>query len=221
MLKRLLIATVASVGAVLLFAGLVFPPECRAEENVIRVRMETSRGVIILELNQEKAPITVANFLQYVDDEFYDGLIFHRVLRDFVIQGGGFDKNMQQKQTRAPIQNEAGNGLSNEAYTIAMARTENPHSATSQFYINLKDNLSLDKSPESPGYAVFGKVVHGKDVVDAIGRVNTTVIAGYPDVPAKSVVIRNVSRTTVDDDGSGGGGGGSSGSSTCFVGMLR
>ncbi len=221
MLKRLLVAAMITVLASSFFAGLFSPPECRAEENVIRVRMETNRGVIILELNQEKAPITVANFLQYVDDGFYDGLIFHRVVKDFVIQGGGFDKNMQQKQTRAPIQNEAGNGLSNAAYTIAMARTMDPNSATSQFYINLQDNPNLNKSPASPGYAVFGKVVHGKDVVDAIGRVNTTVIAGYPDVPAKSVVIRSVTRTTVDDDGSGGGSGGSSDSSTCFVGMLR
>lgn len=177
-----------------LSSGAAFLSDCRAaESNTIRVKIETNKGDIVVALDSEKAPITVANFMQYVADGYYEGTIFHRVVSDFVIQGGGFDENMNRKPTRDPIQNEAGNGLSNEAYTIAMARTPDPDSATSQFYINLKDNLSLDRTPQNPGYTVFGKVVAGTAVVDAIGRVNTV-----QQVPVETVLIKKISQINGD-----------------------
>jgi cyclophilin family peptidyl-prolyl cis-trans isomerase len=201
----------AAIAAVVMcaFTGVVFLSDCRAEENTVEVTLRTTMGDIVLELNKEKAPKTVANFLQYLDEGFYDGTIFHRVVKDFVIQGGGFDKNLNQKPTRPPIVNEAGNGLSNVAYTIAMARTNDPNSATSQFYINLRDNsASLDQNlPLNPGYAVFGRVVGGKDVVDAISKVNTVSVGYHEHVPAKSIII-----------GDGGSSGGSD--STCFLSTL-
>src|SRR5262249_29253382 len=137
------------------------------EKNPV-VIMETSMGKIKIELNQDKAPISVKNFLSYVDDKFYDGLIFHRVISDFMIQGGGFEPGMNEKKTKSPIKNESSNGLSNKRGTIAMARTNVPNSATSQFYINVKDNEALDKanSRDGVGYCVFGKVIEGMDVVD-------------------------------------------------------
>ena len=156
------------------------------------VTMETSLGVITIELFEKEAPVTVANFLRYVDEQFYDGLIFHRVIRGFMIQGGGFDKDMNQKATRAPIRNEAANGLKNDRYTIAMARTPDPHSATAQFFINVADNAFLDYSSPTPqgwGYAVFGKVVKGQEVVDAIAGVKTTTHYPHRDVPAEPIVI--------------------------------
>lgn len=162
-----------------------------------RVSMQTSMGELVIELYPDKAPKSVANFLQYVDDGFYNGTIFHRVIDGFMIQGGGFTPDMQQKQTRAPIMNEADNRLRNTVGTIAMARTMDPHSATSQFYINVAMNSSLDfreKTPRGWGYAVFGRVVKGMDVVKAIKSVATTSKGMYRDVPATPVIIQKVSR---------------------------
>jgi peptidyl-prolyl cis-trans isomerase B (cyclophilin B) len=156
------------------------------------VKLQTSMGDIVLELNSEKAPATVANFLQYVKEGFYDGTIFHRVINGFMIQGGGMDAQMNQNQTRAPIKNEADNGLTNDAYTIAMARTAVPDSATAQFFINVVDNKNLNhtgKNPAGWGYAVFGKVVQGKDVVDKIKVVPTTSKGFHADVPVEPVTI--------------------------------
>jgi peptidyl-prolyl cis-trans isomerase B (cyclophilin B) len=156
------------------------------------VVLTTNFGDISIELNAEKAPITVANFLQYVEDGFYDGMIFHRVISNFMVQGGGFDANMKQKATKAPIKNEADNGLSNDEYTIAMARTSVPDSATGQFFINVKNNDFLNHtSPTASGwgYCVFGKVVAGMDVVDKIKAVKTTSKAGHADVPVDPVII--------------------------------
>jgi len=156
------------------------------------VILHTNFGAIKLQLDAEKAPDTVNNFLQYVRDGFYDNTIFHRVIDGFMIQGGGFTADMEQKETRAPIQNEAHNGLKNTAYTIAMARTPNPHSATAQFFINVKDNNFLDFTEPSPrgyGYCVFGHVVEGQDVVDRIRAVQTGNRSGHQDVPTESVLI--------------------------------
>lgn len=160
----------------------------------VRVEIQTTAGNIGLELNDKEAPITVKNFLDYVKSGFYEGTIFHRVIKDFVIQGGGLDENLRQKPTNPPIINESSNGLSNLAGTIAMARTSDPNSATSQFYINLVDNLFLDKSESNPGYAVFGKVVYGFDVVKIIGAALTN----PNDVPTVPIVIKKVE---VKDDG--------------------
>lgn len=156
------------------------------------VKLTTNFGDITLELYSEKAPITVANFLKYVEDGFYDGLIFHRVIDNFMIQGGGFDTAMKQKSTEAPIKNEADNGLSNDQYTVAMARTSVPDSASSQFFINVKDNDFLNFTAPNPsgwGYCVFGKVVAGMDVIDKIKTVKTTMRGGHQDVPETPVVI--------------------------------
>jgi len=154
--------------------------------------METSKGTIKLELDGDKAPTTVANFLAYVDDKHYDGTIFHRVIEDFMIQGGGFEAGMKQKKNKPPIKNEAPNGLSNRRGTIAMARTNDLHSATSQFFINTGDNDSLDG--RSSPYCVFGQVVDGMDVVDAIRSVPTGRRGGHGDVPTEDVVILSVRR---------------------------
>ncbi len=149
-------------------------------------------GASEIELDQEKAPISAKNFAEYVKAGHYDGTIFHRVINDFMIQGGGFDKNMKQKATNDEIKNEANNGLKNDKYTIAMARTTAPHSASSQFFINVKDNDFLNFKSEDTygwGYAVFGKVVGGTDVVDKIKQVKTNSHAGHDDVPVEAVVI--------------------------------
>ena len=162
------------------------------------VVMETSMGTIEIELFADKAPITVENFLAYVDAGFYAGTVFHRVIPDFMIQGGGFDASMNQKDTRDPIQNEAKNGVENLRGTIAMARTNDPHSATAQFFINHKDNPFLDQQRAGPGnwgYAVFGQVTSGMDVVDEIAGVETTVKAGgHQNAPIEAVVIESVKR---------------------------
>ncbi len=159
------------------------------------VTLETNMGTIELELDQAKAPVTVKNFLSYVDDKFYDGLIFHRVINGFMIQGGGFDEKMQEKKTRAPIANEAKNGLTNDTGTIAMARTADPSSATAQFFINVNDNSSLNHpSPDGHGYAVFGKVTSGMHVVNRIKMVKTGNVHGHGDVPMDSVVIKTARR---------------------------
>ena len=164
----------------------------RAERSHPLVKLETSMGDITLELYPDKAPATVANFLQYVKDGFYNGTIFHRVIHGFMIQGGGFDAKMNQKPTRAPIKNEADNGLKNEPYTVAMARTDDPNSATAQFFINVADNQFLNhtaKTPQGWGYAVFGKVVKGQDVVDKIKAVPTTTKGMFQNVPVTPVTI--------------------------------
>lgn len=157
-----------------------------------KVKLETSLGDIVLQLDAAKAPKTVENFLQYVKDKHYDGTIFHRVIDGFMIQGGGFTPDMKQKPTRSPIPLEAANGLKNDAYTIAMARTGSPDSATSQFFINVKDNIALNApNPDGHGYAVFGKVVSGKDVVDKIKAVETANRGMHQSVPATPVVIKS------------------------------
>jgi cyclophilin family peptidyl-prolyl cis-trans isomerase len=158
-----------------------------------KVKLETSMGEIVIELNEETAPVTVKNFLRYVEEGFFDGTIFHRVIPGFMIQGGGFTPDMKQKQTHKPIVNEAANGLKNARGTIAMARTNDPDSATSQFFINHNNNESLNYAgPGKPGYAVFGKVTEGMDVVDAIASVKTTRKGPYSDVPVEPVVIKSV-----------------------------
>jgi len=157
-----------------------------------RVKLETGLGDIIIEVNEEAAPITVKNFLQYVEEGFYDGTIFHRVIRNFMIQGGGLTADMRKKQTHPPIVNEAGNGLKNNRGTLAMARTGDPDSATSQFFINHKNNTFLNYAgANKPGYAVFGKVVEGMDVVDKIAAVKTTRVGGRSDVPVEPVLIKS------------------------------
>ena len=159
-----------------------------------QVKLATSLGDIVLELDPAKAPKTVANFLQYVQDKHYDGTVFHRVIDGFMVQGGGFTADMAQKPTRAPIALEASSGLKNDSYTVAMARTGNPDSATSQFFINVKDNAMLNApQPDGHGYAVFGKVVQGKDVVDKIRAVPTGRKGGMSDVPTTPVTITSAS----------------------------
>lgn len=158
------------------------------------VILKTNYGDISIELDFDKAPKTAENFVQYVKDGFYDGTIFHRVIDNFMIQGGGFEPGMKQKPTGDPIENEADNGLSNDAGTIAMARTMDPHSATAQFFINVKDNDFLNHSAKTAqgwGYAVFGKVTDGMDVINKIKAVATTMAAGHQDVPAEDVVIES------------------------------
>ncbi len=157
-----------------------------------KVKLSTNHGDIVIALNADKAPETVKNFIQYVESGFYVGTIFHRVIENFMIQGGGFDESFKQKKSEASIQNEADNGLSNKKGTVAMARTGDPHSATAQFFINTKDNDFLDhrdKTMQDWGYAVFGEVIEGMDVVDAIRKVKTTMRGGHQDVPAEAVVI--------------------------------
>lgn len=179
-----------------LFFLLAFFSSCSTpnEEKMAKhqVIFQTNKGNIVLELDAEKAPLTVENFLYYVDNKHYDGTIFHRVINDFMIQGGGFTKEFVQKKTQAPIKNEANNGLKNTRGTIAMARTSNIDSATSQFFINVKDNEFLNfQAPNvrSFGYCVFGKVVEGMDVVDAIKKSKTTHFQGHDDVPVEQIVI--------------------------------
>jgi len=164
------------------------------------VKLQTTKGDIVIELDKEHAPTTTANFLEYVKAGHYDGTVFHRVINGFMIQGGGMDKTMKERSTKAPIQNEADNGLKNKAYTIAMARTGDPHSATAQFFINVADNGFLDhtaKNPQGWGYAVFGKVVKGQDVVDAIKAVPTMTKGFHENVPVVPVVIE---KATVESE---------------------
>ncbi len=162
--------------------------------NIVKAVLNTNHGSIELELNAEKAPITVANFVEYIKSGHYNGTIFHRVIDGFMIQGGGFDKNMQQKSTRSEIKNEANNGLKNDQYTIAMARTQAPHSASAQFFINLKNNGFLNFTSEDMhgwGYAVFGRVTNGSDVVEKIKQVKTGRSGMHDDVPTESIVIES------------------------------
>jgi len=155
-----------------------------------KVKITTSMGDIVVQLDPVKAPKTVKNFLSYVNEKFYDGTIFHRVIDEFMIQGGGFTANMQQKPTKAPVASESDNGLKNDVYTIAMARTSDPNSATAQFFINVKDNASLNApNPDGYGYTVFGKVVQGQDVVDKIKVVPTGNKGAYQNVPQEPITI--------------------------------
>jgi cyclophilin family peptidyl-prolyl cis-trans isomerase len=161
------------------------------------VQLQTSLGAITIELYPEKAPLTVENFLSYVENDFYNGTIFHRVIKGFMIQGGGFSPEMDQKETSAPVKNEATNGLTNSKGTIAMARTMVVDSATSQFFINLVDNPHLDHQSESPqgyGYCVFGKVTEGMDIVEKIGNVATSTKGSYQNVPEDSITIESIAR---------------------------
>jgi peptidyl-prolyl cis-trans isomerase B (cyclophilin B) len=165
------------------------------KESHPQVLMETNYGTILIELYPEKAPKTVENFLAYVHEGFYDGTIFHRVIADFMVQGGGFTPDMGKKITRAPIENEADNGLRNQIGTVAMARTNDPHSATAQFFINVAQNSFLDfreKTPRAYGYAVFGKVIQGMKTVNQIRNVRTGFKNGYGDVPLEPVIIEKV-----------------------------
>lgn len=176
---------------------LALAGQSAADESKPRVLMQTSMGDIVIELEQEKAPQTVANFLQYVDDGFYDGTIFHRVINGFMIQGGGFTAEMEKKETRGPITNEADNMLRNTIGSIAMARTGDPHSATAQFFINVANNTSLDfreKTQRAWGYAVFGRVVKGMEVVKAIKGVATGNLGAYRNVPKETIIITKASR---------------------------
>ena len=187
----------ASVLILVLIAAvaLIAISEKAKEENIVeskRVRLETSMGDIVIELDEKNAPITVENFLRYTEEGFYDGTIFHRVISNFMIQGGRFTVDMVIKQTHPSIVNEAKNGLRNDRCTVAMARTSNPDSATSQFFINHKNNDFLNYAgQDNPGYAVFGKVVEGMDVVDKIASVKTAMRMGMSDVPIEPVVIKS------------------------------
>ena len=177
-------------------AAFVFVFGCQVEKKTIEelkmVKLETTMGDIVIELDEKAAPITVKNFLTYVEERFYDGTIFHRVIPKFMIQGGGFTPDIAQKKTHPPIVNEANNGLRNNRGTIAMARTNNPDSATSQFFINHRDNDFLNYAgPDKPGYAVFGKVVEGMETVDKIAAVNTAQKGPHADVPVEPVVIKS------------------------------
>lgn len=171
------------------FAALLIALSPIASAESATVEMQTTQGTIVLELYPDKAPATVKNFLSYVNDGYYKDTVFHRVIPNFMIQGGGFTADMDKKKTKPPVQNESIRGLSNSRGTISMARTSNPHSATSQFFINTVDNLNLDGRPGRPGYTVFGKVTKGMNVVDSISAVSTGRRGPYRDVPVEPVVI--------------------------------
>jgi len=164
--------------------------------NPVLVELDTTEGKIVLELNAEKAPKTVANFLDYAMSGHYEGTVFHRVIKDFMIQGGGMDKNLKEKEVKPPVRNEAGNGLKNDKYTVAMARTNDPHSATSQFFINTADNgfLNRDQAQDGYGYTVFGKVIEGMDIVDKIGTVKT---GAHPNPAFPAMLMRDVPVTPI------------------------
>jgi peptidyl-prolyl cis-trans isomerase A (cyclophilin A) len=185
---RMFAKTLALVALLLAFAAT----PARAADTV--VQMDTTLGTVLLALDAKAAPATVANFLAYVDKGFFTGTLFHRVIPGFMVQGGGFDTNMLRKDTLPPIKLETGAGLENKRGTLAMARTNDPNSATSQFFINLVDNAFLNPGPGNPGYAVFGKVMRGMEVVDAIAKVKTETRGGMKDVPATPVVITRMAR---------------------------
>ena len=194
-MNRKKIAAISIITLVVVLSWALSPAlmPLSAAEPPLRVRLETSLGDIVIELDQARAPQTTANFIQYVRDGFYDGTIFHRVINGFMIQGGGMTADMRRKETRPPILNEADNGLRNQRGTIAMARTGAPHSATSQFFINHKDNASLDhldKTPRGWGYCVFGRVIEGMAVVDAIAGQPTHNAGMHQNVPVTAVVIK-------------------------------
>ncbi len=184
--------TIFAVSFLVILFGFVVVKEVNSLGN--KVLMKTSMGDITIELNPSAAPITVKNFLSYVDSGFYDDLVFHRVIKGSIIQGGGFDESGIQKKTNKPIKLESNNGLKNNKYTIAMARTSSPDSATSQFFINTNNNLFLDYSVTNSGYTVFGKVVKGKDVVDRIEQVKTTTKNNMQNWPVKNIIIYSIKR---------------------------
>ncbi len=189
MMKKTLKGFAALAASCLLFLGLAMPAQA-VEPTVV---IATNMGNITVELNPALAPKSVANFLKYVEDKHYDGTVFHRVIKDFMIQGGGYTENLSQKPTKAPVVNEAKNGLKNVRGSIAMARTGDPDSATSQFFINTVNNSSLDyPKPDGYGYAVFGKVIAGMDVVDKIRAVQTGNVGPFSDVPTKPVIINSI-----------------------------
>lgn len=184
-MKRLFTALLA-----LLLCGAMQSSHSLTQGKKTMVKLHTNHGTITLQLDAEKAPLTVRNFLEYVNSGFYDGTIFHRVMDDFMIQGGGFEPGMKQKPTNAPVKNEAANGLKNDTYTIAMARTGDPHSATAQFFINVRNNSFLDHPGQDGwGYCVFGKVIEGMEVVDAIKKVKTGNSGFHQNVPKEDVII--------------------------------
>jgi peptidyl-prolyl cis-trans isomerase B (cyclophilin B) len=184
-LKKLITALFA-----LLLCCAMQPSYSSTQGKKTMVKLHTTLGTITLQLDAEKAPLSVKNFLEYVNSGFYDGTIFHRVMDNFMVQGGGFEPGMKQKPTNAPVKNEAANGLKNENYTIAMARTSDPHSATAQFFINVKNNDFLDyPGQDGWGYCVFGKVIEGKEVVDAIKKVKTGNSGFHQNVPKEDVII--------------------------------
>lgn len=201
-MTKLVKSAISGILALLLINGPVFAKH-HSESNTTNptttnnntmVTLKTNFGDIEIELNADKAPKTVENFLQYVNDGHYDGVIFHRVISNFMVQGGGFDADMKEKKSRGPIPNEASNGLTNEKYTLAMARTNEPHSASAQFFINTKANDFLNFTSETQngwGYAVFGKVVGGTDIVDKIEAVKTGQVGPYGDVPMEPVIIES------------------------------
>jgi len=191
MIKQVLILSFA------LFSFLFFSTTPYAEENIVNVIIKTTKGDMTVELYKDKAPVTVENFLSYVDSQFYDGTIFHRVIKDFMIQGGGLTPDFVEKEANSPIKNEADNGLKNDKYTIAMARTMDPHSATCQFFINHTDNDFLNftaKTEDGWGYCVFGKVTGGMDVVEAIANTKTMTAHGMRDVPRETIEIISIRR---------------------------
>lgn len=183
MRKNILIALVLSSGLATVANAATVAKTC--------TKLETNQGDIVVKLDFAKAPVTVANFEQYVSSGFYSNKIFHRVIPGFMIQGGGFDAKMNEAATKAPIKNEADNGLTNDKYTIAMARTNDPNSATAQFFVNVNDNKFLNYSASNPGYAVFGKVIQGQAVVDKIAGVSTGTVGMYENVPNTPVVIKS------------------------------
>jgi cyclophilin family peptidyl-prolyl cis-trans isomerase len=190
MIRRLLFILLPATFLIVVAARSEGPKQIDAKPK--KVKLETTMGDIVIELDEKAAPVTVRNFLTYVEEGFYDGTVFHRVIPNFMIQGGGFTADMAPKKTHPPIVNEAENGLKNDRGTIAMARTNNPDSATSQFFINQKNNDFLNYAgPDKPGYAVFGKVVEGVEVVDKIAAVETTTRGEMRDVPIKPIAIKS------------------------------
>jgi peptidyl-prolyl cis-trans isomerase B (cyclophilin B) len=191
-IQKNLFALLISIGLLAGCAPTPAPQTTSTQGKLSMVKLHTNHGIITLQLDAEKAPVTVQNFLDYVNSGHFNNTIFHRVIDGFMIQGGGFEPGMKQKPVKAPIKNEAANGLSNDKYTIAMARTSDPQSATAQFFINTKNNGFLNftaPNPQGYGYCVFGKVVEGMDVVDKIGKVQTGNSMGHADVPKEDVII--------------------------------
>ncbi len=186
----LMVLSTYSVAAETGAAPTAAPQPKAKSEAPPRVEFQTNQGNFVIELYKDKAPISVANFLEYVEAGFYDNTIFHRVIPNFMIQGGGFTVDMVQKQGRAPIRNESSNGLKNRRGTLAMARTSRPDSASSQFFINTVDNAYLDGRPGAPGYAVFGEIVQGMDVIDKLSQVRTGTSRGHGDVPVEPIIVK-------------------------------